>query len=53
MSDISQDFRPADILGVPQAIKDFGKSDFFEIINFTTIGRAEIGNGYNNGISEK
>jgi len=30
-SDISQDFRLADILGVPQAIKGFDKSDFCEV----------------------
>jgi hypothetical protein len=47
-----QVFLQADILGVPQVIKGFDKSDFFEIINFTTNGRAEIGNGIN-GISEK
>jgi hypothetical protein len=28
MSDISQDFRSADILGVPQAIIGFDKIDF-------------------------
>jgi len=28
-SDVSQDFRPADILVVPQAIKCFDESDFF------------------------
>ena len=28
-SDLSQDFRPADILGVRQAIKGFDKSEFF------------------------
>jgi hypothetical protein len=33
MSDISKVFRPADILGVPQAIKGFGKSDFWEVLN--------------------
>ena len=33
MSDISQVFRPADILGVPQAIKGFDKSDFWEVLN--------------------
>ena len=33
MSNISQIFRPADILGVPQAIKGFGKSDFCEVLN--------------------
>jgi len=32
-SDVSQDFRPADILGVPQAIKGFDKSDFCEVFN--------------------
>jgi len=52
-SDIIAGLRLVDILGVLQAIKGFDKSDFFEIINFTTNGRAEIGNGYNNGISEK
>ena len=33
MSDLSQDFRPTDILGVPQAIKGFDKSDFWEVLN--------------------
>jgi hypothetical protein len=33
MSDISQIFRPADILGVPQAIKGIDKSDFWEVLN--------------------
>ena len=33
MSDLSQVFRPADILGVPQAIKGFDKSDFWEVLN--------------------
>ena len=33
MSDISQGFRPADILGVPQAIKGFDKSDFCEVFS--------------------
>ncbi len=32
-SDISQDFRLADILGVPQAIKGFDKSDFCEVFS--------------------
>ena len=31
MSDISWDVRPADILGVPQAIKGFDKPDFCEV----------------------
>ena len=33
LSDISKVFRPADILGVPQAIKGFDKSDFWEVLN--------------------
>jgi len=33
MSDISQDFRSADILGVPQAIKGFDKPDFYEVVS--------------------
>jgi hypothetical protein len=33
MSDISQVFRSADILGVLQAIKGFDKSDCGEILN--------------------
>jgi hypothetical protein len=32
-SDLSKVFRPADILGVPQAIKGFDKSDFWEVLN--------------------
>jgi hypothetical protein len=32
MSDILQDFRPADILGVQQAIKGFDKPGFCEVI---------------------
>ena len=38
MSDISQDFRPADILGVPQAIKGFDKLDFCEVLNVLYCG---------------
>jgi len=34
MSDISKVFRPVDILGVPQAIKGFGKSDFCEVSQY-------------------
>jgi len=33
MSDILKVFRPADILGFPQAIKGFDKSDFWEVLN--------------------
>ncbi len=33
LSDISQDFRPIDILEVPQAIKGFDKSDFCEVFS--------------------
>jgi len=33
MSDLSQDFRPADILGVLQEIKGFDKSDFLRFIS--------------------
>jgi hypothetical protein len=32
-SDISQDFRLADILGIPQAIKGFDKPDFCEVFS--------------------
>jgi hypothetical protein len=32
MSDLSQIFQAADILGVPQTIKGFGKSDFYEVL---------------------
>jgi hypothetical protein len=35
MSDISQDFQLADILGVPQAIKGFDKLDFCELISIS------------------
>jgi len=33
VSDKSQDFRKADILRVPQVIKGFDKSDFFEVFS--------------------
>jgi len=33
ISDISQDFRLADILGIPQAIKGFDKPDFCEVFS--------------------
>jgi hypothetical protein len=33
MSDLSKVSRPTDILGVPQAIKGFDKSDFWEVLN--------------------
>jgi len=33
LSDISQDFRLADILGIPQAIKGFDKPDFCEVFS--------------------
>jgi len=33
LSDLSQDFRPADILRVSQAIKGFDKSDFCEVFS--------------------
>ena len=33
MSDLSQDFRAADILGVPQAIKGFDKLDFCYVLS--------------------
>jgi len=47
MSDISQHFRPADILGVQQAIKGFDKSNFCEVFSkITGKARAEIRNGY-------
>jgi len=52
-SDISQDFRPAEILGVPQAVKGFEKSDFFEVLSISQQMqelRSEMGI---NGISEK
>ena len=32
-SDLSQVLRPIDILGVPQEIKGFGKSDFCEVLS--------------------
>ena len=31
LSDLSRDFRSADILGVPQTIKGFDKPDFYEV----------------------
>jgi len=34
LSDLSQDFRSADILGVPQAIKGFDKPDFCEVSQY-------------------
>ena len=47
MSDISKVLRPADILGVPQAIKGFDKSDFCDVFSiFTANARSEIRNGY-------
>ena len=33
MSDLSPVFRPVDILGIPQAIKGFDKSDFGEVFS--------------------
>jgi len=33
LSELSQDFRPADILGVPQAIKGFDKPDFHGVFS--------------------
>lgn len=37
LSDISQDFRLADILGVLQAIKGFDNPDFCEVFSIRTL----------------
>jgi hypothetical protein len=37
LSDVSQVFRPADILGIPQAIKGFGKLEILDIISISQI----------------